>query len=1078
MRNLLSRAIFFVTTNIVCLTLYNVPLFSQNENLKFERLSLLDGLSQNTVTSIIQDRQGFMWFATMDGLNKYDGYNFTVYKHIPVNPNSLSSNSLWALYQDKQGFIWVATVSAGLDRLDPRTETITHFSSDSLNPNSLSGNRIRALCEDDAGFLWVGTRDNGLNRYDPDTGTFTRYKHDPEKPTSISDNHIRSLMADKNGKLWIGTTYGGLNLFDPDLESFSHFTFDAADPRSLSSNNVEAIEKDSEGILWVGTYGGGLNRLILDSQGQAGFVHYRHDVQNPSSLSDDVIQTIYTDSAGELWIGTISGGLCRFDRESEDFVCYQHQLDDPESISFNNIQSVFEDASRNLWIGTWGGGLSKLDRKATKFVHYSNKPNDPNSLCHNYVRAIWQGPSGELWIGTSGGGLDRIDRQKNKFVHYMHDPSDPNSISSNDVRSVSQDRNGALWIGTYGDGLNRFIPPTGLSAWKAEPSRFIHFKHDPGNLNSLSNDYVWTVYVDRSGILWLGTNDGLNRFDPGAQIFTHYKHEKNNPNSLINNIVRAIYEDKTGNLWLGTYGGLSMLSPATQEFKNYSHRKDDPGSLSSSAVMSIFESDSGALWLGTLGGGLNKLDIRQEKFTHYLESDGLPNTFVHTILGDGGGNLWLATNKGLSRFSEAMPNGEKFRNFDVHDGLQSNEFNVGSAFRSRNGELFFGGINGFNSFFPDKLENNPYAPLIAITDFEIFNVPAALNGAISHTKEIELSHEDRFFSFEFAALDYTFPRKNQYAYKMEGFDSDWIYSGSRRYAGYTNLDPGEYIFRVKGSNNDGLWNEEGASVRIKIMPAFWQTWWFRVLALLITCSLLGFIYRRRVAQLRRAKKTQEDFSRRLIEIQETERQRIASELHDGLGQELLVINQGLQQAAGTLPADSATKRDLEQISETALDAINDVREISSNLHPHQLDRLGLRKAIEAMARRLAQSSNISVNLEIKDLPGFFDKNEEINVYRIVQEGLNNVLKHSAAGSVLIQFTRSRRAVNLLIQDDGRGFHPNVSYADSGSIQGFGLANIAERAKMLNGKFVIVASPGHGTTLKIEIPTQAGNRISK
>lgn len=1068
---------------LVILLLFSPPVYSQQGALKFEHISLEQGLSQNTITSIIQDSDGFIWFGTLDGLNRYDGYDFKVYKHIPADSNSLSASTIWSVYEDRLGVIWIGTLAAGLNKFDPKTEKFTHYKYAPNNPNGLSDNRVRAIFEDKNGNLWIGTRDKGLNRFDREEDKFVHYKHNINDSKSISDNHIRTIVEDGSGFLWIGTYAGGLNKFNPTTGTFTHFKHNPKDLTSIGHNHIESLYFDRSGVLWIGTYGSGLNKLAASStsptvnsvDGQPEkFIKYKHNPQNPKSISNDFIEVIYEDHTGDLWIGSNAGGLNKFDRQSENFYHYRYKQNDPTSISYDNVEAIYEDWSGNLWIGTWGGGVDKLNLKAEKFVHYRNNPNDPNSLGHNYVRSIREDPFGAIWVGTSGGGIVRINRQEEVFSHFTHDPDIPNSLSSNDVRAICIDRSNNLWVGTYGGGLNRLLldysTSVGLNSSKRSglerKLEFQHYKSDPKNPDSLSDNFIWSIYEDKAGTLWIGTNKGLHRLDVQRKVFENYLNAPDDPNSLSHNIVRSIYEDRSGVLWIGTYGGLNKFNRVSKSFTRYKHDPSNPNSLSNNGIMAIFEDEAGVLWLGTLGGGLNKFDRRKEQFTHYLESDGLPNAFVHAIQGDNNGNLWLSTNKGLSKFD---PRTEKFRNYDVRDGLQSNEFNAGASFKGRSGELFFGGINGLNIFHPENIEDNPYVPPIVLTAFKVFNRDARFDRALSKIQEIQLSYEDRFFSFEFAALDFTNSAKNQYAFMMEGFDSNWIYSGTRRYASYTNLDPGDYVFRVKGSNNDGIWNEEGISVNIKIIPPFWHTWWFRILSLLTTVGIFLFIIQRRFSNLRKAKIVQEKFSKRLIEMQEKERKRIASELHDSLGQNLLIMKNSIEQYVNAHSNENEALDDLNELSTIATQSINEVREISYDLHPHLLDRLGLTKAIESMMKKLSQSTHIKFSFEIDGINELLSKKKDIHIYRIIQEGVNNLVKHAHASEAKIHVKKKNNFLNIQIKDNGKGFDFRSYMSIHSQNQGFGITGISERVKILNGEFSVDSSFKSGTTLDIKIP---------
>jgi PAS domain S-box-containing protein len=811
--------------------------YAEDSNPQFDKFTVDDGLSQSCVFVILQDSQGFMWFGTQDGLNKYDGYNLTVYKYNELDSSSLSDNFIESIYEDKSGAIWIGTESGGLNKFERKTEQFTHYRHNPENPNSLGNNTVLSIYEDKFGTLWVGTADGGLNQFNRETEQFTRYTHNPDDPNSLSSNTVLSIYEDRFGTLWFGTDGGGLNKFNRETEQFTYYTHIPDDPKSLSNDTVLSIYEDQSGRLWIGTNGGGLNKF---DRNNGHFIHYLHEPDNPNSLSDNTVSSIVEDRFGNLWLATSSWydnsygtALNKFVPATEQFTHYTHDPANPNSLSDNIVPSILIDNSENLWIGTGFGGINKLDTKNNKFTHYKQDIANPHSLIDNHISSIYEAQNGTLWIGTYNKGLDKIDRRTEQFTHYTYEPNNENSLSSNNIWSIYEDHSGVLWIGTLSGGLNQFDLETG---------KFIHYKYDPNNSNSLSDDTVWSIYEDKSGTLWIGTfHGGLNKFDRETGKFTHYTHNPDNPKSLSDNSVFSIYEDESGMLWIGTInGGLNKFNRETGEFTHYTHDSNNLNSLSYDRVLSMYEYPAGTLWIGTYGGGLDKFDISTETFTHYTENDGLPNNSVVGILADDEGNLWLSTGKGLSKFN---PKTETFRNYDVSDGLQGNEFDgVKAYFKSKTGEMFFGGLNGFNAFYPEQVKDNPHIPPIVITDFKIFDKSVKLGTAISETQELKLSYKDNFFGFEFAALDYTNPQKNQYAYKLEGFDKDWIYSGSRRYATYTNLDGGTYIFRAKGSNNDGVWNEEGTSIKIIITPPPWKTWWAYTLYLIaLVSAIYGYV---------------------------------------------------------------------------------------------------------------------------------------------------------------------------------------------------------------------------------------------
>jgi serine phosphatase RsbU (regulator of sigma subunit)/ligand-binding sensor domain-containing protein len=825
---------FKVIFPILALILFTPrSLSAQPHALEFKRISLEQGLSQSVVTCILQDRQGFLWFGTMDGLNKYDGYGFTVYKHDAQDFNTISDNSITAIYEDRYGMLWIGTRD-GLDCFDRMTERFAHYRHDPANPHSLSHNTISAICEDRTNgenWLWVGTSGGGLDLFDRKTKQFFHYTRDPDNPNSLSHNQVRALHIDQSGTVWVGTS-SGLNKLvveknDGEIQpaaQFTRFKHNPNDPNSLSHNLICSIFEDRANNLWLTTFGGGLNKFDRAS-GQ--FKRYQHDPANANSLSHNTARPICEDPLrGTLWIGT-SAGLDEFDTATERFKHHQNDPANPSSLSNDDVWSVYQDKSGTLWVGTYGGGVNKFSAAREKFAHYKHDPMNPNSLGHNMVMSICEDYNGTLWVGTGGGGLYQYDAEKERFAGYRHDPADPHSLSNDGVAAIYEDsRRAELWIGT-GEGLNKFDRAT---------KRFVRYQHDPTDPHSLSAKGVTVIIGDHTDALWIGTGiGGVNRFDRATELFTRYQHNPADPGSLSDNMVFAIFEDPANDLWIGTSAGLNKFDRANDRFIRYQHDPVNPLSLSNNRVFSIFADSDSVLWVGTWGGGLNKFDKKTGIFTHFTEKDGLPNSVIYGILGDDTGNLWLSTNNGLSRFD---PKTKNIRNYDGDDGLQSNEFNQGASFKSpasRGGEMFFGGINGFNRFHPERINDNPHPPPIVLTAFMKFDKLVKLDTSITEITRLKLSYRDNFFSFAFAALDYTNPAKNQYAYKLEGFDEDWIYCGTRRYASYTNLDGGTYRFRVKGANSDGVWNEDGIAVQIIVAPPFWKTWWFvsfSVLALL------------------------------------------------------------------------------------------------------------------------------------------------------------------------------------------------------------------------------------------------------
>ena len=813
----------------------------QSRYLRFGRLTSDDGLSNDQVRGVAQDRDGFIWISTLNGLNRYDGAGFKVYRHDPENSDSLSNNLARDLMIDRSGTPWIGTWGGGLNQYDRQKDAFTHYQYDPDDPSSLSNNITRTIYEDRAGAIWVGTM-GGLNKLDRERGTFTRYLHDPENPNSLSNNIVLSVIEDSTGLFWIGTE-GGLDRFDPETEQFTHYRNDPDDSTSLSHNVVRAIREDHTGNIWLAT-NKGLCKFVPETNG---FTHYQHDPDNPLSLSNNYVTGMYEDRAGRLWVGTWGGGLNRFDPEKETFTHYRQHPSDPYSLSNNNVDSIFEDRHGMIWIAT-DGGVNSIDAKAKSFYHYRIIADNPNGIGNNAVRSIHAGHSGSIWIGTNGGGFFRFDRQTEQFTGYQNDPADPNSLSDDAAVAVYEDRKGLIWVGTSGHGLNRFDPGT---------KRYTHYRNNPSNPRSLSSDIVNFIYEDRAGTLWFGTSGGLNGFDRETGQFTRYQHDPADSQSLSNDYVTSIIEDQTGILWISTFEGLNKFDYETKTFTRYNHISSDPQSLTQDGVSSICEDRAGNLWLGT-AAGLDKFDRTTGRFTHYTTAHGLPSNTIWGILEDEQGRLWISTSSKMSRFD---PRTETFRTFDESDGLQSNTFYRWSAYsRSLSGEMFFGGPNGFNAFYPDQIEDDMTPPSVLISDFQLANKPvpigvdSVLQKSILETDTLVLSYRDSVFSFELAVLNYRSPEKNRFKFRMEGFETAWTeVDSTRRFATYTHLDPGDYVFKVIGANNDGIWNEEGDAVHITVTPPWWEKMWFRIVMVTAVIALLtgGFRWRVSAGEARR-----------------------------------------------------------------------------------------------------------------------------------------------------------------------------------------------------------------------------------
>lgn len=1011
--------------------------FTFEDVYQFKNISLKDGLSQSTINAIIQDRYGYMWFGTQDGLNRYDGYDFVVYRNDKNDPTSISDNWIWTIFEDSRGDLWIGTYNGGLNKFDRQHNKFIRYQHNKLDTNSLSNNNVISIVEDKSGSLWIGTWGGGLQRFDEQKNTFTRL--------DLKTLNVRCLLKDRNGLIWIGT-WNGLYTYNPDSEHLSLYKHDPNNTKSISDDKILNIYEDKKGHIWISTLTAGLN--LFDSMKNE-FRRYQ--------IGSNKVSQIAEDDRGVLWIATRGDGLILFDQVNGKLTQINYDMNNIDGVSDETIISIFSDYVGGIWLGTGSNGINYYNSIRNKFQQFKYDPNSNKGLNNPTVRAICEDRFGKVWIGTRGGGLNCYDKNTRKYIYYTHNPNDKYSLSDNSVMALLEDSQGNLWIGTeYG----------GLDLLNRVNNTFIHYQYNRDDSNSISSNNVMVIHEDRKGNLWIGTSGGgLNQFDNKKKKFFRYQRTGNKPNELSGNYIWSILEDKYGYLWIGTWGaGLNQFNPLTGTNKIYQYEPANQSCISSNTVQSIYEDSNGDLWIGTFGGGLNRFNRSDGTFTHFTQKDGLPNNVVYGILEDANGNLWLSTNKGLSCFN---PKNKEFRNYDFHDGLQSNEFNQGAYFKNKKGDFFFGGINGVNSFNPKKIKKNNNVPKIVITNFRVFDKQVKLNASLETIEEIKLSYKENFFSFEFSALDYTVPEKNQYMYMLEGYDRDWINSGTRRYAAYTNLNGGNYIFKVKGSNGDGVWNNQGKTLKIVIIPPYWETWWARSLAALLLISLGYLFYRSRMMKLTKEKLAQQEISKRFVEFQEHERRRIASELHDSLGQNLLIIKNALSQFEGNIK--TLSPEELHDISELAQESIDEVREISYDLHPHTLDRLGLKKAIQSCVKKFMQVSPIKFVYNSEEIDNLFSPIEEIHIFRIIQEALNNIVKHSGATECIVDVKQVEDILEIKISDNGKGFNIENIHGVIKTNEGFGISNIYERVRLLQGKIKINSSINEGTDIFIQIP---------
>ena len=805
-----------------------LPARAQEPRLRFTHLSGEQGLSNSTIEAICQDNRGFMWIGTRDGLNRYDGHTIIVFRNDPSDSTSLTDSYTRCIYEDRNHELWVGTVN-GLNLYDPAHGTFKRWKHREGDSATLSHNIITAMLEDHKGRFWVATYGGGLNLLDRATGRCRSF-HMGGGPGSLRDDRILCLLEDKSGMIWVGTQ-SGLDQFDA---STGHFTaMENPAVTNTSGNTIIAMQADRQGDLWLGTEDDG---LYLFDPLRRSFTRYGHSDKEASSLGNNMIKCMLMDHKGQLWAGSINGGLNLLHQPAGNFYHYAHEPGNGSSLSQRTISALFENKQGNLWVGTHRGGINIYSPGIEKFDLYRQEPT-PGSLSYSDVKTFCEDKSGNIWVGTDGGGLDLFRRDQHSFKNYRNDPFNDRSLGSNAVLDVMQDRQGRLWVSTWGGGLNLF---------DASRGSFTRYVNDPRDPHSISSNFVQKTIEDYAGNLWVATYyGGLDLFDPAHGTFRRVIDDPSGTTSLSGKDIVSLLEDKEGRIWIGTDdGGLNCWHPDTRHFTHYFSSFERLPDL-----RVLFVDSKGRLWVGQKG--LYVLDAERDSFRLFTTKAGLANEFIKGITEDGQGNLWISTSNGLTSLN---PNTAAFSKYNTGDGLQDLEFEANAFLKTKDGEMYFGGINGFNCFYPGAIRANGFVPPVYITGLQMSNrlmepgvAGSPLTADISMTRSIRLSYRQSTFSLSFSALNFVTPENNQYAYKLEGLDTDWNYVGKENKVTYTNLGPGDYTFRVKASNNDGVWNEEGTSIRIVITPPFWKTGWFISLLVLLGLLALYAVYRFRTA---------------------------------------------------------------------------------------------------------------------------------------------------------------------------------------------------------------------------------------
>jgi signal transduction histidine kinase/ligand-binding sensor domain-containing protein/ActR/RegA family two-component response regulator len=1098
--------------------------FSQYDQLRFKRLTTEDGLSQRWVRCIYQDDNGYMWFGTADGLNRYDGYEFKIYRPEPNNKYSLGNGIINSISWKSDNEMWICT-DEGLYAYKQHLDEFHLFM-----PAGRSG--MQCVLEDNQQNLWIGTY-NGLYKYMPSDSSMVSFYYNENDIRSLSNNRIRCIFEDSRKNLWIGTE-NGLNLYRSNSNSFIRFRKSEV-PGSIIGNNIWSIIEDDKGRLWIGVAQAGLDIFIYDNDpGQGRFINIMKGSPN----------CLLYDTHDALWVGMGGGealtiiqpdGLDNIDNYKSYH--YKHSESATESLSDNSVYSIYEDRFGDIWIGTYGGGINYYSRAAKKFYNIKVTSDQATSISSNLVNAIYEEDK-YLWIGTEM-GLDRYDKKTGLVKHFYYNPDDPSSIGANAIYCIYKDSRGNLWVGSWNGGLSLYNYGT---------ENFTNFK--PANrTGAISNANVFAICEDRRGNLWIGTiGGGLNRYDYTTGKFTSYMPDAKEPGSLYNSSVNDIFESSSGRLYISVYNALDLYDYDTDRFKHYIHNEEDSNSLSKGTVLSIFEDSNRNLWVG-LTMGLNLLDEEKEVFKHYTTSDGLPNNTIKAVLEDNNGSLWLSTNKGIAVFKNGIthPDSADFRIYDKYDGLPGNEFIERAAFKNKSGKMYFGTSQGYTSFYPDSIVDNTREPLVIITDFDLLHetvnnrdIKDIMIKHISRVNEVNLSYGQSDFVVKYAALNYVNPEKNQYKYMLEGYDKEWTFAGDNRIATYTNIQPGKYTFMVLGSNNDGVWSKSPQILDIIIHPPWWRTALFKVFFILMVIFIFTALYRIRINMLKKQQKLlEETVNKRTHELWELNallekrqdkiaRQNAELEKHRN-NLELLIEERTSELMAAKLKAEEADKlksaflanmsheirtpmnaivgfaalldntdlkdnekrRYIDIINnncESLLMLINDIIDISI-IEADQLVLIESNFNVDNILKELESyyKLNNDKNIDIQFITEKYKKdlilyNDKIRFRQIFNNLINNAFKYTEKGHIKFGYSIMKEEVQFYVSDTGIGIdrsdYDNIfdyfyKIEDKGRKiyrgTGIGLAICKKLLNLMGGKIWVVSEIKKGSVFYFTLP---------
>lgn len=1065
----LKNILFFFSFVLVVCTAIAQDFSSKNQLLKFKQFSLTEGLSQSSVLCILQDSKGFLWFGTRDGLNKYDGHTFTSYRYNYKDKNSISNSFIKCLLEDKNGNIWIGT-NNGLNKYVPLTDNFIRFKGSNID-GSLINNEIWSLASAKASYIWIGTND-GLEKFNINTG---KSEHIVDKTQISTKNQIRSLFVTSNNNLWI-CNRENITIYNDQKKQFKEIPYPETQVRKSTRTYSPIIYEDKNKNIWLGYRDG----LAFFNSEKNEFEHFKINSDKITSITDEV-RTIHQDFFENIWVGTYNG-LYTINKEKTIINQHLHDENNPSSLSQNSIYSIIGDTKGDVWIGTYAGGVNYYDRSFDLFKNYYAGPNN-YKLNYKVISSIVEDAANNLWIGTEGGGINFLDKKTDKFTYYTHNKEDSKSISTNNVKSILKTKEGNLWIGTHDGGLN-FLNPT------KKPFNFIKYKNNPKDSLSLSNDRIISLFEDYNKNIWIGTSGGgLNMLDLKVDSFLRIEEITAAIGDFVFNISKTNNKEV---LLISGSEGLAKINVNTKIITPIKYKNKNEEAENTTITLCAYEDEFNNLWIGTDGDGVFYYNTETKKSTRYGVEEGVPNQVIYTILPDNYNNLWFSTNKGLSRFNLKT---RQFKNFDVSDGLTSNEFSYNSKIELDNKELMFGSANGIVFFNPNKITENSFIPPVYVTSISVNNKPFLSETRID--KEIILDHNQNVFSFNFIALSYSQAHKNNYAYKLEGFDTHWNYIGNKKSATYTNLDPGDYIFKVKASNSDSLWNEKGQSVSVKILPPLWQTWWAYIiyfglfigaLFLIRKYSLLRIHEKNELKQERLAKEKIEEINRLKLKL-------FTNISHDFRTPLTLIIGPLERMLKNKEGTDFVQKQ-----HETMYRNASVLLQLINQLLDFRKSESGKLKLKASNNNIVSFTENIKKSFEelanFRDIDYTFKSSDEIidiwfdvvNLKKVIFNLLSNAFKFTPDnGKIKIRITtitkdiQQNKFVKIEINDTGRGipkknlkfifnrFYQIERDENSRSGTGIGLALAKSVIKLHQGSIKVKSKENEGTSFVILLP---------